>query len=155
VIDLRTALLVDDNPAILSGLSGLMESAGLRVVGFGDFQSAHDYLQGHIPDVLVTDVRLGAYNGLHLVVLARKLAPTLPLIVYSAHDDPELRREAESFGAVYLGKDHLLTELLPCLLGITSGGAGADDNLGSGEATFGEQCDTDGLAPNRSTRVPD
>lgn len=113
VIDLRTALLVDDNPAILSGLSGLMESAGLHVVGFGDFQSAHDYLQGHIPDVLVTDVRLGAYNGLHLVVLARKLAPALRVIVYSAHDDPELRREAESFGAVYLEKDRLLTELLP------------------------------------------
>jgi DNA-binding NtrC family response regulator len=154
VIDLRTALLVDDNPAILSGLSGLMESAGLHVVGFGDFQSAHDYLQGHIPDVLVTDVRLGAYNGLHLVVLARKLAPALPVIVYSAHDDPELRREAESFGAVYLGKDSLLTDLLPRLLAIASGGAAGEDHAGANQTTD-EHGDTGLMTANGSTPTPD
>jgi DNA-binding response OmpR family regulator len=118
VIDPRTALLVEDNPAILSGLSEMLRSAGLQVVSCRDFQEARDYLQGHTPHVLVTDVRLGAYNGLHLVLLARKLAPDLPVIVYSAHDDPELRREAESFGAVYLEKDRLLTDLLPRVLTI-------------------------------------
>jgi DNA-binding NtrC family response regulator len=133
VIDPRTVFLVDDNPAILTGLSGLMEGVGLHVVGFGDFQSAHDYLQNRTPDVLVTDVRLGAYNGLHLVVLARKLAPALSVIVYSAHDDPELRREAESFGAVYLEKDRLLTDLLPCVLaGTPQTTPAADDHDGAG-----------------------
>jgi DNA-binding NtrC family response regulator len=118
VIDVRTALLVEDNPAILAGLSEMLQQAGLHVVSCGHFQCARDYLHGRAPHVLVTDVRLGAFNGLHLLVLARKLAPELPVIVYSAHDDPELRREAESFGAVYLEKDRLLTDLLPRVLAI-------------------------------------
>jgi len=115
-MDARTALLVEDNPALLSGLMELLEGAGLAVVGCRNFQDAREYLQGHTPGVLVTDVRLGAYNGLHLVLLARQRASSMPVIVYSAHDDQALREEAHSFGAVYLQKDQLLTDLVPSVL---------------------------------------
>ena len=118
-MDSRTALLVEDNPALLSGLRELLEGAGLEVVGCGTFQDAKDYLQGHTPTVLVTDVRLGAYNGLHLVLLARQRQSGLPVIVYSSHEDHALREEAQAFGAVYLDKDQLLNDLVPSVLTVS------------------------------------
>jgi FixJ family two-component response regulator len=65
---------------------------------------------------MVTDLRLGAYNGLHLVLLARQRASEMSVIVYSAHADAALRAEAHSFGAVFLEKDQLLTDLVPSVL---------------------------------------
>nr|MBA3884527.1 response regulator [Acidobacteriota bacterium] len=55
-------------------------------------------------DALVTDVRLGEYNGLQLAVIARDLQPNIRIIVYSGYNDPVLREEAERIGAVYLVK---------------------------------------------------
>ena len=115
-MDARTALLVEDNPSLLSGLMELLEGAGVDVVGCRNFQDAREYLQVHTPHVLVTDLRLGAYNGLHLVLLARQRVSGMPVIVYSAHADDALRAEAHSFGAVYLEKDQLLTDLIPSVL---------------------------------------
>ena len=115
-MDARTALLVEDNPALLSGLMELLEGAGVDVVACRNFQDAREYLQAHTPQVMVTDLRLGAYNGLHLVLLARQRASDMSVIVYSAHADAALRAEAHSFGAVFLEKDQLLTDLIPSVL---------------------------------------
>jgi hypothetical protein len=40
----------------------------------------------------------------------------MSVIVYSAHADAALRAEAHSFGAVFLEKDQLLTDLVPSVL---------------------------------------
>jgi two-component system response regulator YesN len=63
-------------------------------------------------DVLITDVRLGAFNGLQLAVLARDQNPEIQLIVFSGFDDPVLRQEAERLGAVYLVKPVTSRQLL-------------------------------------------
>jgi DNA-binding response OmpR family regulator len=38
-------------------------------------------LQAHTPDLLITDVRLGAHNGLELVLRARGGAADMPAII--------------------------------------------------------------------------
>ena len=83
---------------------------------FLDFESARQHLQKHAPDALVTDVRLGAFNGLHLVVLARQLAPNAAAFVYSAFQDAAIEREAAQYGAGYVAKDDIVSVLLPALL---------------------------------------
>ncbi|HXD15898.1 MAG TPA: hypothetical protein VN654_02705 [Vicinamibacterales bacterium] len=63
-----------------------------------DFGAARDRLLNQPPDILVTNVRLQEYNGLHLVHLS---TPHTRCIVYSAHDDLVLAREVQAAGAFY------------------------------------------------------
>ena len=50
------------------------------------------------PDLLVTNLRLQAYNGLHLVHMA---TPQTRCVVYSTYDDLVLAREVQAAGAFY------------------------------------------------------
>ena len=63
-----------------------------------DFQAARASLVARQPDLLVTNLRLHAYNGLHLVHLA---PDRTRCIVYSEGDDLGLAREVQAAGAFY------------------------------------------------------
>jgi hypothetical protein len=52
-------------------------------------------------DLLVTNVRLGAYNGLHLVYLSSSVQGAPRCIVYSDVRDSGLAREVQRAGAFY------------------------------------------------------
>ena len=66
------------------------------------------------PDVLITEVKLGAYNGLHLA-LRGKIAG-IPTIVVGP-DDLGFAQEAERLGATYLVSDELDSEDFADVLG--------------------------------------
>ena len=55
-----------------------------------------------MPDLLITDVRLGVYNGLQLLMRGRMVNPRLQAIVVTGYADQIVRREA-----VYLQAEHL------------------------------------------------
>jgi len=112
-----TILLVDDNDSFLSGLTELLRSHDFDVVPHTDFVGAREYLQHHVPDVLVTDVRLREYNGLHLVWTARARSVSVRAVVYSSHFDPVLEAEASGCGALFLDKRQVASELLARLAG--------------------------------------
>jgi DNA-binding NtrC family response regulator len=114
-----TILLVDDNESFLSGLTELLRNHGFTVVPRGDFVGAREYLQQHVPDVLVTDVRLREYNGLHLVWIARARSVSVLAIVYSSHFDPVIEAEANGCGALFLDKRQVASELIARLAGDT------------------------------------
>jgi DNA-binding response OmpR family regulator len=52
-----------------------------------------------VPDLLITEVKLGAYNGLHLALRAREAG--IPALVLG-EPDPVFERQAEQLGAEYL-----------------------------------------------------
>jgi len=65
------------------------------------FETARARLYRASFDFLVTNIRLGAYNGLHLVYLSSS-GPSAPRsIVYSEERNPGLAREAQRAGAFY------------------------------------------------------
>jgi hypothetical protein len=64
-----------------------------------DFRSARTRLVNQPPDLLITNLRLRAYNGLHLVHLAA--GTHTRCIVYSTYDDPVLAREVQDTGAFF------------------------------------------------------
>jgi DNA-binding NarL/FixJ family response regulator len=97
-------MVADDDASFRAGLEEILQTAGFEVVAFGCFEDAHAYLEDHTPDVVVSDVRLGAYNGVQLVLLARARQPASRAVVISAFDDPFLRKEARRAGACYLLK---------------------------------------------------
>lgn len=90
----------------------MFEQAGRDVVACETFQEAREVLLQSNVGVLLTDVRLGAFNGLQLAVVARQLDPRMRIVVFSGVDDPVLREEARRLAAIYLLKpldpEHLL-----------------------------------------------
>ena len=100
----RKTLIVDDDPSLLDALQRAFTEAGEQIVACSSFSDARRALQATHFDALITDVRLGEFNGLQLAFMARETSPDLTLIVFSGFDDPVLRREADRLGAIYLVK---------------------------------------------------
>lgn len=78
----------------------------LRVSGFdtesvSTFEAARPRLTATSPDVLVSAIQLGEYNGLHLAIIGRDRRPALVTVVVGP-PDAVLAREAEQHGATYL-----------------------------------------------------
>lgn len=94
----KEILLVDSDP---KGLRAVQ--AALRLVAdieaFTDFRDARTRLLDQPPDLLVTNLRLQEYNGLHLVHLAA--GTHTRCIVYSTDDDLILGREVQAAGAFF------------------------------------------------------
>ena len=97
----RTVLIVDDDPATRTGLSELLAGAGFAVVAAAAYHEAVTRLRTSPPHLLIADVRLGAYNGLQLVI---SRPSHVAAIVISGFADATLEREAHRFGAAYLLK---------------------------------------------------
>ena len=111
----KSVLVVDDDEQMLGLVEHWLEDAGYEVVACSRFEAARDYLLAHPPDALVTDVRLGAYNGLQLALRASRSAPGTAVLVMSAYDDIVSRRDAAAFGGRFMLKpfdrELLLNEL--------------------------------------------
>lgn len=97
----RTVLVVSRIEAERTQLASWLSGEGFEVSAAVDFDSAKRALEIAAPDVLVADVKLGAYNGLHLAIWAsgRGLATKVVLI---GEPDLVLQREAMRTRAVYL-----------------------------------------------------
>src|SRR5688572_31392327 len=98
------AVIVDDDASVLRLLRDLLTGAGFDVEAFTDFPTAKERLAAGGVDVLVTDVRLGAFNGLQLVVRAKTTSPDVVAIVLTGFDDHVLHQDAVGVGAHFLLK---------------------------------------------------
>jgi DNA-binding NtrC family response regulator len=99
----KVILIVEDDRDTLDSWVQLLQDAGYRVAAAVSFEEGRRALDSS-PDMLITDIRLGAYNGLQLVVRARLANPSLPVIVVTAFHDPVLQEETERLGAIYMRK---------------------------------------------------
>ena len=79
-----TILVVDSEPQTLSRTQRVLRAAGYRVATSDTFEEASRLLTLLLPDLLVADIRLGAFNGLHLVWRRRWNHPTRRSLVTSA-----------------------------------------------------------------------
>ena len=100
----RSVLIVDDDIVLLDALERAFREAGENAIACGTFEEARRVVRDKTLDALITDVRLGAFNGLQLAVMARDIQPNIQVIVFSGFDDPVLRADAERIGATYLVK---------------------------------------------------
>ena len=94
-------LMIDDDQEYLRFCAIILRDDGHDVTACSDFTEGRRLLAGDHFDALIADVRLGAYNGLHLIALA---APSMIKIALSAFLDPVIRRDAEQAGAQFLVK---------------------------------------------------
>lgn len=98
----HSILVVEPDPAELSETVTVLRSAGYRVMGASRFDEAKHMLATDPPRLLLTGVRLGAYNGLHLIVRSRFEHPDMVAILTNHSPDPVLQAEAEREHAIYL-----------------------------------------------------
>ena len=101
---MASLLIVDDDVPLLSALSRYLAKSGFHVSSSSVFQDAKESISQDCPDILITDVRLGAFNGLQLALLVRDVRPDARVVVFSGYDDPVLKEEARRIGAAYLLK---------------------------------------------------
>ena len=94
-------LIVDDDHATRSGLSELLQAQGHEVTAVGTLHEGLDVLRTGSPDLVVADVRLGAFNGLQIVMASTHVVPTIMITGFS---DPVLESDARRAGADYLVK---------------------------------------------------
>jgi DNA-binding response OmpR family regulator len=112
---MKKALVVDDDPQVLSYLGQVLEGAGYQVVASSNFRDAREQIDLHKPGIVVADVRLGDFNGIQLGMLAKSARPDVHVVIISGWDDTVLRHEAAELGAVYLQKPFEASELLSAL----------------------------------------
>jgi DNA-binding response OmpR family regulator len=105
-------LIVDDTPSTLGALSELLTNAGYDVMRASSFEEGRRLAEEGNPDLLVIDVRLGPYNGLHLVVRERLAHPDRPVILTTGFPDAVLEAEARRYGAEFMEKPIRSAELI-------------------------------------------
>jgi DNA-binding NtrC family response regulator len=96
---LKYVLGVDPNPGVFAGIERMLR--GVAVVRVCEtFESARRELLSNPPDLLITNLRLEAYNGLHLVYLAAGAGTgSLRCIVYIDHPDPAVAKQVHEANA--------------------------------------------------------
>ena len=102
----RSALVVDVDPIFVSELAPIITACGFRVFPLSEFAAARHELYVCRPDVLIANVRLDAFNGIHLAYLAKINQPETRVMIYG-YDDRILAGEAQAAGAFYERSDRV------------------------------------------------
>jgi DNA-binding response OmpR family regulator len=97
----RRILLVEPDLERSATVVGWLRQAGHDVVRVGDFGAAKSELDEHPPDLLITELKLGAFNGLHLAIRAR-MSGTGTRTIVLGEPDAVLQAEAQREGTKYV-----------------------------------------------------
>jgi CheY-like chemotaxis protein len=107
-----SALIVEPNELDLVRVVSALSGAGFAVTATDNYHEARNRLAAAPPLVLVTEIRLGAYNGLQLALRAEAAGRRTAVVVTSTVPDPVLRRDADRVGATFALKPLTEAELL-------------------------------------------
>ena len=101
----ETLLIVDPDSSSQRTALDALQAGRYRTFTANGFPRARQLLDATRPDLLITVVRLGKFNGVQLVVLGRAKDPRLSALVIDDKRDAALEREALNAGAIaYLVK---------------------------------------------------
>lgn len=97
----RQALVVVADPSLGEQLVEWLPDAGYTARVVRSFAVGRAELDSASPDLLVAEIKLGAYNGLHLAIRARSRGVKTPVILLG-DPDAVLQAEAERHQSAYL-----------------------------------------------------
>jgi DNA-binding NtrC family response regulator len=91
----------------------MLAAAGYLLEKADSFEQALQRVLAECPDLLVTPLRLGQFNGLHLALRCRAAHPGLPIIVTADAADDWLAGEAAEYNARFvhntIAPEHFVT----------------------------------------------
>ena len=116
-------LLADDHSIVRRGMRGLLESAGLTVVGeAADGLEAVRLCEELRPDVIILDITMPRLNGIEVAERAHKMDRPPGIIILSVHSDESYIIRALAAGArAYLLKSATDEDLIPAVRAVAAG----------------------------------
>jgi two-component system, sensor histidine kinase len=99
-------LVIDDDEAVLSAMTLLLESWGCQVASASSIEQAMVLALESMPDVLISDYRLrNQHTGAQAIQqIRRQLGETIPALIITGDTAPDRLREAHSSGIPLLHK---------------------------------------------------
>lgn len=113
-------LILEDDASMAEVYAKVLRDEGHYVTVCTRFEDARACLKRSHPDAILTDIRIGEYNGLQLAHLFRSHAPEGRIVVVSGYDDVVIRKEVRELNATFLVKPIKLAELRGSFAAITS-----------------------------------
>ena len=104
MLDVKTVLVVDDEPKIVQLARDYLESAGFAVLSAGDGPSALQAARTRRPDLIILDLGLPGVDGLD-VTRALRRDSSVPIIMLTARAD-----ESDKLVGLELGADDYVTK---------------------------------------------
>ena len=98
------AVLVDADLVELRKSEQVLERAGFVVMSADSFAEAKSLLASMTPEIVIADIKLQAYNGLHLAALCAVWRPGTPFIATHSVYDGVLDADAKRLCAAYVVK---------------------------------------------------
>jgi len=116
-------LVVDDQAIVREGLSAVLSSQGITVVGLAkDGETALALFNEHKPDVSIVDLRMYPMDGSDVTRAMRAANPDAKIVVLTTYDtDEEVFRALQAGAASYLLKDVGLSELVETIRSVHAG----------------------------------
>jgi DNA-binding response OmpR family regulator len=105
-------LVLEDDENALAGIVELLSESGYDVTAASAYEDAKRILTETTYDLFVTDIRLRAYNGIHLVKKVREESPDTAVIIMTGYDEPLMQLEASRYSARFLRKPIKSADLL-------------------------------------------
>lgn len=95
---IKKILIIDDDMTALDIVDFLFEDKGFSVVRGSDGLNALDIAAQENPNVILVDLMMPRMNGQDCVRELRKRGVKVPIIAFTALDDPEVHQEALDAG---------------------------------------------------------
>ena len=110
-------LIVDDHAVVRHGLKSAIQTHGYEVVAVaGSINEAIAFMAQTNPDAVIVDINLPDGSGFDVVTWARKVSPTIAIVVLTLNDGEEYVRAAKSAGAnAFVVKNASISDLLAAL----------------------------------------
>lgn len=110
-------LIVDDHEVVRAGLKSLLQGTDIRVVAEADNATTGMKLTvKHKPDVVLLDVRMPDTDGLNCLARIKLDLPNIPVVMFSAYDNPTYVARAVALGAAgYLSKRSSKKEIVDAI----------------------------------------
>lgn len=106
-------LLVEDDGLSRANIARYFQNAGHRVEVAADGESAIALISRVPFDVVISDLHLpGMANGIDVLMQQKRVSPNGAVVLITAFGAEEIKRQADSMGALYFEKPLWLSDFL-------------------------------------------
>lgn len=138
-------VVADDHPLFRGALKQALMRIGpdSRILEAGDFDGAKALIAANADaDLVLLDLSMPGASGLSGLVAMRGQHSSLPVVVVSAHDDPETIRRALELGVSgFISKSASMDQICSAISSVLEGGICTPDGIDLGEERDAEISD--------------
>lgn len=113
--DMGEILIVDDVPEQITFAGNILLEAGYKVHAVTSGKSALSFLEKHLPDLIILDIKMGDMNGFDLcrIIKSDEMTAKIPVIFFSSDSSSEtIRRGFEAGCCDYVVEPFIKEEYL-------------------------------------------